>query len=158
MPGSKPAHTPCAHRWARETGQAPCYAMERTVFPVRVHSPVRFIPVLHIGRARVGIESGKLGQAWCSRAPVRLHGPVYPVPPPRTSTPVAAPCTRLSLRLIPTELLRPALPELPPLSPEAPEPLSPEAPEPLSPSPESPACPAPPESSFTISRPFGTHF
>ena len=41
MPGRKPAHTPCAHRWARETGQAPCYAMECTVFPVRPGSVLK---------------------------------------------------------------------------------------------------------------------
>ena len=68
MPGRKPAHTPCAHRWARETGQAPCYAVVRTVSPVRVHSPVRYIPAPCIGRARVGIEPGKVGQARCSKA------------------------------------------------------------------------------------------
>ena len=100
MPGRRPAQTPCAYRGARETGQAPCYAMERTVFPVRVHSPVRFIPALRIGRARVGIEPGKVGQDWCSRAPVRLHGPVYPEPPPHTSPPVAAPRTRLPVRVL----------------------------------------------------------
>ena len=52
----------------------------RTVSPVQVHSPVRYIPAPRIGRARVGIEPAKVGQARCSRAPVSLHGPVYPEP------------------------------------------------------------------------------
>uniref|UniRef100_A0A8C8I3F1 Ig-like domain-containing protein n=1 Tax=Oncorhynchus tshawytscha TaxID=74940 RepID=A0A8C8I3F1_ONCTS len=99
-----------------------------------VHSPVRYIPAPRIGRARVGIEPGKVGQARCSRAPVHLHGPVYPVPPPRTSPLVAAPRTRLCLRLIPTGA--PACPE-PPEPPACPAPLEP------------PACPAPPEPSFS---------
>ena len=142
-PGRRPVPTSCAYR--RGTGQAPCYAVERTVSPVRVHSPVRYIPAPRIGRARVGsetgamkpalriwssvrllglaymapalrmvspvrqhspvrafphrrtgkgtgsIQPGKVGQARCARALVRLHGPVYPVPPTRTSPPVAAP-------------------------------------------------------------------
>ena len=153
-PGRRPAPTSCAYRGARETGQAPCYAVERTVSPVRVHSPVRYIPAPRIGRARVGIEPsamkpalriwspvrllgpaymapalrmvspvrlhspvraipprrtgratvsiqpGKVGQARCSRAPVHLHGPVFPVPPPHPSPPVAAPRTRLPVRVL----------------------------------------------------------
>ena len=60
--------TSCAYRRARETGQAPCYAVERTVSPVRVHSPVRLIPAPRISRARVCIEPGAMKPyAWCSR-------------------------------------------------------------------------------------------
>ena len=33
--GRRPAQTPCAYRGARETGQAPCYAVVRTVSPVQ---------------------------------------------------------------------------------------------------------------------------
>ncbi|XP_064821061.1 protein enabled homolog [Oncorhynchus masou masou] len=218
-PGRRPASTSCGYRGAGETRQAPCYAVKRTVSPVRVHSPVRYIPAPRIGRARVGIEPsamkpalriwspvrllgpaymapalrmvspvrlhspvraipprrtgratgsmqpGRVGQARCSRALVRLHGPVYPSPPPRTSPPVAAPRTRLSLRLIPTGapacpvlpepssspalLESPACPALPeseePLCPELPEPLCPELPEPLCPELPEPLCPELPE-------------
>ena len=149
--GRRPAPTSHAYQRARGTGQAPCYAVERTVSPVRVQSPVRYIPAPRIGRARVGIEPGamkpalliwspvrllgpvymapalcmvspvrqdspvraipprrtalatgsiqpgKVGQARCARAPGRLHSPVNPVPLPRTSPPVAAPRTWMSL-------------------------------------------------------------
>ncbi|XP_064812192.1 uncharacterized protein LOC135527632 [Oncorhynchus masou masou] len=65
-----------------------------------------------------------------------------PVPPPCTSPPVAAPRTRLSLRFIPTELLRPALPEYP-ARPALPEYSAlPEYPA----RPALPECPAQPES------------
>ena len=192
--GRRPGPTPHAYRGerGRGTGQAPFYAVERTVSPVRVHSTVRYIPA-PCGQARVRIEPvamkpalriwspvrllgpahmapalrmvspvrqhspvrgilprrtglatgsiqpGKVGQAWCSRAPVRLHGPVYLVPPPRTSPPVAAPRTRLSPRPLPTGV--PACPALlePSSSPALPE--SPVCPEP----PESRVCPGPPE-------------
>ncbi|KAM9519349.1 uncharacterized protein ACWYII_045447 [Salvelinus alpinus] len=166
-PGRIPEPTPRAYRGVRErrTGQTPCYAVKRTVSPVRVLSPVRAIPPCRTGRARLGIEPdvmkpaqriwspvrllgpaymapalrmvspvrqhspvraipprrtgratgtiqpGKVGQARCSRARVLLHGPVYPVPPPSTSPPVAAPRTRLSLRV-----LSPAAPTCPALS------------------------------------------
>ncbi|XP_052330582.1 uncharacterized protein LOC127910567 [Oncorhynchus keta] len=150
-----------ASRGGRGTGQAPCYAVERTVSPVRVLSPVRYIPAPHICRARVKIQPGRLVPALLSRSPVRLHGPVYPVPPPHTSPPVAAPCTRLPVRVLgpvppvpaprtrPTvRLACPVLPE-PSSSPAQPElPICPEPPEsPVCPEPpESPVCPEPPES------------
>ena len=57
----EPTPTSCAYRRVRGTGQALCYAVECTVSPVRVHSPVRYIPAPRIGRARVGIEPGKVG-------------------------------------------------------------------------------------------------
>ena len=156
--GRRPAPTPCAYRGERWT-------VRRTVSPVRRHSPVRYIAVPRIVRARVGIEPGamkpaqriwspmrllgpgymapalrmvspvrqqspvraipprrtglatgsiqpgRVVQARCSRPPVRLHGPGYPVPPPRTRPRVAAPSTRLSLHLLPTGA--PACPVLP---------------------------------------------
>ena len=40
-PGSRPALTPRAYYKQRVTGQAPCYAVKRTVSPVRALSPVR---------------------------------------------------------------------------------------------------------------------
>ena len=95
-PGRRPAPTSCAYRGARETGQAPCYAVERTVSPVRVHSPVRYIPAPRIGRARVGIEPGAMKPAQRIWSPVRLLGPVYMVPalhmvsPVRQHSPVRA--------------------------------------------------------------------
>ncbi|XP_052314142.1 proline-rich protein 36-like isoform X1 [Oncorhynchus keta] len=157
----RPEPTPHAYRRARGTGQAPCYAVERMVSPVRVHSPVRYIPGPRIGRDRVGIEPGamkpalriwspvhllgpaymapalrmvsqvrqhspvraipprltglatgsiqpgKVGQARCSRAPVHLHGPVYPVPPPRTSPPVVAPPAPSCLSIFSLQVLPP---------------------------------------------------
>ena len=39
--GRRPAPTPCTYRGEREYGQTPCYAVERMVSPVRVHSPVQ---------------------------------------------------------------------------------------------------------------------
>ncbi|KAM9415028.1 uncharacterized protein ACWYII_024108 isoform 1-T3 [Salvelinus alpinus] len=155
-PGRIPEPTPRAYRGGRRrrTGKTPCYAVKRTVSPVRVLSPVRAIPPCRTGRAKLGIEPsamkpaqriwspvrllgpaymapalqvvspvrlhspvraipprrtgratgtiqpGKVGGARCSRARVLLHGPVYPVPPPCTSPPVAAPRTRLSLRVL----------------------------------------------------------
>ena len=110
-----------AYRGGHCTGQALCYAVECTVSPVRMLSSVRYIPAPRICRARVRIQPGRMVPALLSRFPVRLHGPVYPVPPPRTSPLVAAPRTRLSLRLIPTGAPAcPALPE-PSSCPELPE-------------------------------------
>ena len=43
-PGRRPAATSHAYRRERGTGQVPCYAVERMVSPVRVLSPVRYIP------------------------------------------------------------------------------------------------------------------
>ncbi|KAM9429341.1 uncharacterized protein ACWYII_017500 [Salvelinus alpinus] len=100
--GRRPAPTSQANRGEREYGQTPCYAVERTVSPVRVHSPVRVIPPPRTGRARLGIEPGVmrpaqrvwspvrlLGPAYMAPAlrmvsPVRLHSPVRVIPPPRT--------------------------------------------------------------------------
>ncbi|XP_064811669.1 uncharacterized protein LOC135526929 isoform X2 [Oncorhynchus masou masou] len=75
-PGRRPAPTSCGYRGARETGQAPCY----TVSPVRVHSPVRYIPAPRIGRARVGIEPSAMKPALRIWSPVRRLGPAYMAP------------------------------------------------------------------------------
>ncbi|KAM9528409.1 uncharacterized protein ACWYII_041088 [Salvelinus alpinus] len=100
--GRRPAPTSQANRGEREYGQTPCYAVERTVSPVRVHSPVRVIPPPRTGRARLSIEPSAmrpalhiwppvrlLGPAYMAPAlrmvsPVRLHSPVRVIPPPRT--------------------------------------------------------------------------
>ncbi|XP_052366128.1 uncharacterized protein LOC127925321 [Oncorhynchus keta] len=87
-PGRRPAPTSCAYRRARETGQAPCYAVERTVSPVRVHSPVRYIPAPRIDRARVGVEPGAMKPALRIWSPVRLLGPAYMAPALRMVSPV----------------------------------------------------------------------
>ena len=42
------------------TSQAPCYAALPSVSPVRMHSPVRYIPAPRICRARVGIQPGRI--------------------------------------------------------------------------------------------------
>ena len=87
-PGRRPAPTSRAYRRARVTGQAPCYAVERTVSPVRVHSPVRYIPAPRIGRARVGIAPGTMKPALCIWSPVHLLGPAYMAPALRMVSPV----------------------------------------------------------------------
>ena len=51
--GRRPTLTSCGYRGARETGQAPCYAVVRTVSPVRVHSPVRY-NVVNVGLIKCG--------------------------------------------------------------------------------------------------------
>jgi hypothetical protein len=43
------------------------------VSPAHQHSPVRAIPPRCTGLATGSIQPGKVGQARCSRAPVRLH-------------------------------------------------------------------------------------
>ena len=63
----------------------------RMVSPVREHSPVRAIPPCCTGLSTGSIQPGRVGQVRCSRPPVRLHGPVYPVLPPRHCPMVAAP-------------------------------------------------------------------
>ncbi|XP_064789126.1 uncharacterized protein LOC135511567 [Oncorhynchus masou masou] len=83
-PGRIPAPTSCAYWRARETGQAPCYAVEHTVSPVRVHSPVRYISAPRIGRARVSIEPSAMKPALRIWSPVRLLGPAYMAPALRT--------------------------------------------------------------------------
>lgn len=73
------------------TLQAPCFAVTRTVSPVRIHSPVRPVPATRSCRARVSIQPGWVVPALRSRPPVRLHGPVYPVPAPCIKPPVCLP-------------------------------------------------------------------
>ena len=87
-PGRRPAPTSCAYWRERGTGHAPCYAVEHTVSPVRVHSPVRYIPAPRIGRARVGIESVAMKPALRIWSPVRLLGPAYMAPALRMVSPV----------------------------------------------------------------------
>uniref|UniRef100_A0A8K9UVX3 Pyrin domain-containing protein n=1 Tax=Oncorhynchus mykiss TaxID=8022 RepID=A0A8K9UVX3_ONCMY len=86
--GRRPVPTSRAYRRARGTGQAPCYAVERTVSPVRVHSPVRYIATPRHGRAREGIEPGAMKQAQRIWSPVRLLWPVYMAPALRMVSPV----------------------------------------------------------------------
>ncbi|XP_052330673.1 uncharacterized protein LOC127910575 [Oncorhynchus keta] len=109
-------------------------------------------------RAKVVIQPGGVVPRLRTRASVLPHSPVHPVPPPLTRPPVglpslvgpvAAPRTRLSLRLLPPG--SPACLALPvsPSSQELPEPnVSQEQPEPpvSQELPESPARPALPES------------
>jgi hypothetical protein len=78
----------CLPEGKRETGQAPCYAVERMVSPVRVHSPVRYIPAPRIGRAKVGIEPGAMKPALRIWSPVRLLGPAYMAPALRMVSPL----------------------------------------------------------------------
>uniref|UniRef100_A0A8L0DPT6 Uncharacterized protein n=1 Tax=Oncorhynchus mykiss TaxID=8022 RepID=A0A8L0DPT6_ONCMY len=85
-------------RRARGTRQAPCYAVEHTVSPVRVHSPVRYIPAPCIGRATVGIEPGAIKPALRIWYPVRLLGPAYMAPVLRIVSPV---CQHSPVRAIP---------------------------------------------------------
>ena len=72
--------TPRAHVREHGTGQAPCYAVKRTVSPVRFHSPVRYIPAPRIGRARVGIQPGLMVPAQRSWPPVHIFSLGYPAP------------------------------------------------------------------------------
>ena len=77
--GFRPEPTPRAYRGERVTSQAPCYAVMRTVSPVRIHSPVRSIPASRICRSRVGSQPGP-APALRTVLPVCLHSPVRPVP------------------------------------------------------------------------------
>ncbi|XP_055727839.1 uncharacterized protein LOC129816895 isoform X1 [Salvelinus fontinalis] len=86
--GRRPEPTPRAYCGERVTGQAPCYAVKRTVSPVCMRSPVRYIAAPRIGRARVGIEPGRMMPAQRIWSPVRLLGPGYPAPALRTVSPV----------------------------------------------------------------------
>ena len=86
--GWRPEPTPRAYRGERRTDQEPCYAVERTVSPVRVHSPVRYNPAPRICRARVSIQPGQMVPAQRAWSPVRLFGPGYPAPAQRTVSPV----------------------------------------------------------------------
>jgi hypothetical protein len=49
-----------AYRKQHCTGQAPCYAVERTVSPVRAHSPERYRPAPRKCHVRVGIQPGRV--------------------------------------------------------------------------------------------------
>ena len=88
MSGRRPEPTPHAYRGGRRTGQAPCYAVERTVSTVRMLSPVRYIPAPRICRARLRIQPGQMVPALLSRQPVCLLGPGYPTPALCTVSPV----------------------------------------------------------------------
>ncbi|XP_064866047.1 uncharacterized protein LOC135564610 [Oncorhynchus nerka] len=167
VPAQRYSAPSSANRGGRGTGQAPCYAVECTVSPVRVLSPVRYISAPHICRARLKIQPGRLVPALLSRSPVRLHspvypsppphtsppvpallsrspvrlhGPVYPSPPPHTSPPVAAPRTRLPVRVLGLVPPVPA-PRIRPTEPSS-SPALPESPACPALLPESPACPA----------------
>jgi hypothetical protein len=110
--------------------------------PVLPHSPVQPVPALWRVRAKVVIQPGGVVPRLRTRAPVLPHSPVHPVPPPCTRPPVglpslvgsvAAPCTRLSFRLLPPS--SPVCKELPepPVCQELPEPhVCQELPEPQS--------------------------
>jgi hypothetical protein len=124
--------------------------------PVLTHSPVQPVPALWRVQAKVVIQPGGVVPRLRPRAVVLLHSPVHPVPPPVTRPPVglpslvgpvAAPRTRLSLRLLhPCPPVCPELPE-PPVCPELPEPpVCPELPEP-------PVCPELPESPISQELP-----
>ena len=86
-PGSRPELTPRAYYEQRITGQAPCYAVERTVSPVRVHSPVRYRAAPRECHASVGIEPGRMVPAQRVWSPVRSLGPGYPAPALRAVSP-----------------------------------------------------------------------
>ncbi|KAM9544483.1 uncharacterized protein ACWYII_035825 [Salvelinus alpinus] len=89
-PGWIPEPTPRACRGVRgrRTGQTPCYAVKRTVSPVRVLSPVRAIPPCRTGRARLGIEPDAMKPAQRIWPPVRLLGPAYMAPALQVVSPV----------------------------------------------------------------------
>ena len=59
--------------------------------PVRVHSPVRYIPAPCIGWARVSILPGRVVPVPQTKPPVCLSSPVSPVPASRTRPPVCLP-------------------------------------------------------------------
>ena len=86
--GRRPAPSPRAYCEERGTGQAACYAVRRTVSPVRRHSPVHYIAAPRIGRARVGIEPGAMKPAQRIWSPGRLLGPGYMAPALRMVSPV----------------------------------------------------------------------
>jgi hypothetical protein len=72
-PGIKPEPTPRTHRGESVTRQAPCFAVIRTVSPVRIHSPVRDVPAPRTCRAKVVLCPGSVVPALRSRPPVHLH-------------------------------------------------------------------------------------
>ena len=90
--GWRPLPTPRAYRGERRTGQSPCYAVECTLSPVSVHSPVRYLPAPRIGRARVGVQPGRMVPAQRIWLLVRHYGPGYPAPALRTVSPVLLKC------------------------------------------------------------------
>ena len=94
--GRRPAPTPRAYRGERWNGQAPCYAVKRTVSPVLRHSPVGYIAAPRIGR--VGIEPGAMKPAQRIWSPVHLLGPGYMAPALRMAYQV---CQHSPVRSIP---------------------------------------------------------
>ena len=121
------AMKPAQRNWSPVCLLSPGYMAPalRMMSRVRQHSPVRAITPHRTGLATGSTLPGNIGQARCSRATVRLHGQVYPVPPPRTSPSR----TRLSFRLLPTGApacsalsVAPSCPALPesPVCPEQP--------------------------------------
>ncbi|KAM9415510.1 uncharacterized protein ACWYII_024335 [Salvelinus alpinus] len=63
----------------------------RTVSRPIIHRPVCSVPASRICRVEAGIQPERVGPDLRSRPPVRLHGPVYPVPRPRTRPPACLP-------------------------------------------------------------------
>ncbi|XP_064882131.1 uncharacterized protein LOC135574620 [Oncorhynchus nerka] len=86
-PGSRPELTPRVYDKQRITGQAPCYAVKRTVSPVRAHSPVRYRAAPRKCHASVGIEPGRMVPAQRVWSPVLSFGPGYPAPALRAVSP-----------------------------------------------------------------------
>jgi hypothetical protein len=86
--GFRPEPTPRAYRGERVTGQAPCYPILHTMPSVCIHSPVRSVQAPRSGRARVGIQPGRIVPAQRCWPPVRLFGPGYTAPALRTVSPV----------------------------------------------------------------------
>ncbi|KAM9423345.1 uncharacterized protein ACWYII_020534 [Salvelinus alpinus] len=86
-PGSRPERTPRAYYKHRVTGQAPCYAVKRTVSPVRAHSPVRYRAAARKCHVSVGIQPGRIVPAQRVWSPVRSFGPGYPAPALRAVSP-----------------------------------------------------------------------
>ncbi|XP_052318068.1 uncharacterized protein LOC127907331 [Oncorhynchus keta] len=116
-----------AYRGGRRTGQAPCYAVERTVSPVRVLSPVRYIPAPRICRGKITIQPGRVVQALSLRPPVRLlRGPgclsvssLQSLPPVTPALPESPSCHSGAARVSLLSLRR--CQSLPPVTPALPE-------------------------------------
>jgi hypothetical protein len=83
----RPEATPRAYRKKRSTGQAPCYAVNCTVSPVRAHSPVCSRSAPHKCHVRVGIQAGCIVPAQHVWSPVHRFGPGYPAPALRAVSP-----------------------------------------------------------------------
>ena len=58
--GFRPEPTPLAYRGERVTSQAPCYPVLSTMPSVSIDSPVRSLQAPRSGRARVGIQPGRI--------------------------------------------------------------------------------------------------